>query len=380
MLLDAKTNFVSGINVGHKNVKGIEFAIQKGDLNRDGFYGALGYTYTFARVKFDKFTNGTTLNTALNNAVAQYNAYTKYCTVTAPTDPRCQVNTGTLTYLAGVTSRAPVANFAFTSTGAAACFTPAGAPGSGVRGGQHRQPVLEHAGAESVRSERRSIRCTTRTPAARAARARTRATSPPHVLDADRQLQEGEVQHHADRAVPRRRAVRPSAAGRRHQPRRRLRSPINPAAPATTTGTDPRYPGSQPGAPYDASTCTGSIAIPNPFVGHFDSYGQYTEPNKLGRKPVAVVRRLQADDDSHRLRQRDHDAAGAAATFLGASAASSAATTPADRTSPTSTTRETRSSRSCSSRTRPNLGNVFQSTTAGQGNPFQVYATINIKF
>ncbi len=28
----------------------------------------------------------------------------------------------------------------------------------------------------------------------------------------------------------------------------------------------------------------------------------------------------------------------------------------------------------------PNLGNVFQSTTAGQANPFQVYATINIKF
>ncbi|MDB5094950.1 MAG: hypothetical protein JWO85_3051, partial [Candidatus Eremiobacteraeota bacterium] len=27
----------------------------------------------------------------------------------------------------------------------------------------------------------------------------------------------------------------------------------------------------------------------------------------------------------------------------------------------------------------PNFGNVFQSTTGGQANPFQAYATLNIK-
>ncbi|HZW53363.1 MAG TPA: TonB-dependent receptor, partial [Candidatus Elarobacter sp.] len=138
---DAKSsNVVSAINVGRKSVKGVELALQKGDLARDGLYGALSYTYTFARVRFDRFGNGTTNVTALNNAVAQYNAYTKYCTLTNPADARCRVDTGTATYLAGVTSRPSAPPGSYTTTGAAACFTPAGAPDPSCAAGSIANP------------------------------------------------------------------------------------------------------------------------------------------------------------------------------------------------------------------------------------------------
>ncbi len=49
----------------------------------------------------------------------------------------------------------------------------------------------------------------------------------------------------------------------------------------STTG-DPRYPvGAAGGSPYDATTCGGSIAIPDPLTGRFDSVGQFVEPATL---------------------------------------------------------------------------------------------------
>jgi hypothetical protein len=46
---------------------------------------------------------------------------------------------------------------------------------------------------------------------------------------------------------------------------------------------DPRYTGGSPGpgSPYNASSCTGIIPIPNPQTGHFDGIGEYVQPNLL---------------------------------------------------------------------------------------------------
>jgi Carboxypeptidase regulatory-like domain/TonB-dependent Receptor Plug Domain len=377
VLLDAKTNFVSGINVGHKNVKGIEFAMQKGDLNRDGFYGALGYTYTFARVKFDRFTNGTTLNTALNNAVAQYNAYTKYCTVTAPTDPRCQINTGTLTYLAGVTTRAPVANFAFTSTGAAACFTPAGAPDPACAAGSIANPYWNMPVQNLYDPNGLYPVYNTYSGGARGTGSNQTYVAP-HVLTLIGNYKKGRFN-----VTPTIQFQGGATYGRPLQvvgidPAKPC-VPINPTAPATSTGTDPRYPGNQPGAPYDASSCTGAIPIPNPFVGHFDSYGQYTEPNKLGAN-------LSLSYDISKQTTLRIDVVNVLATCWGGSNVPWRQSTkfgcdysggqyvsnfynPGDSIQPL-----------VQFPYAPNLGNVFQSTTAGQANPLQFYATLNIKF
>ena len=87
MLLDPKTNFVGGINIGRKNVKGLEFEVQKGDLDEDGF-GSLSYTYTFARITFDRTPKGTSVVDGLNNAIKTYNGYTSFCAAN-PTDARC---------------------------------------------------------------------------------------------------------------------------------------------------------------------------------------------------------------------------------------------------------------------------------------------------
>jgi len=44
---------------------------------------------------------------------------------------------------------------------------------------------------------------------------------------------------------------------------------------------DPRYPAGSVGSPADAMSCTGSLAIPDQFTGHFDSIGEFTEPSQL---------------------------------------------------------------------------------------------------
>ena len=88
VLLDPKTNFVGGINIGRKNVKGLEFQVQKGDLNKNGFFGQLSYTYTFARITFDRTPKGTSVVDGLNNAIKTYNGYTSFCAAN-PTDARC---------------------------------------------------------------------------------------------------------------------------------------------------------------------------------------------------------------------------------------------------------------------------------------------------
>jgi len=49
-----------------------------------------------------------------------------------------------------------------------------------------------------------------------------------------------------------------------------------------TATTDPRYPyGAVGGAPYDWTSCGGSLAIPNPFTGRFDNVGAFVAPNQL---------------------------------------------------------------------------------------------------
>ena len=377
VLLDSKTNFVSGINVGHKNVKGVEFALQKGDLNRDGFYGALSYTYTFARVKFDTFSNGTNLNTALNNAVAQYNAYTSYCTVTAPSDPRCQVNTGVQTYLAGVTTRPAAPINTYTTTGAAACFKTSGLPDPTCAAGSIANPYWNMPVQNLYSPGDVYPVYNTYSGGARGTGSNQTYVAP-HVLTLIGNYKKGRFN-----VTPTAQFQGGAQYGRPLQivgvdPARGC-TPINPTAPAASTGTDPRYPGALSGAPYDASTCGFAIPIPNPFVGHFDNYGQYTEPNKLAAN-------LSLSYDVSKQTTVRLDFVNVIATCWGGSNVPwrvggragcdysggqyvSNFYNPGDAIQPL-----------VQFPYAPNFGNVFQSTTGGQANPFQVYATVNIKF
>ncbi|MEA2720042.1 MAG: hypothetical protein QOJ39_1906, partial [Candidatus Eremiobacteraeota bacterium] len=374
---DARSsNVVSAINVGRKNVKGVELAVQKGDLNRDGLYAGLSYTYTFARVKFDRFANGTDNTTALNNAIAQYNAYTKYCTLTNPGDARCRIDTGTATYLAGVTSRASAPIASYTSTGAAACFTPSGAPDPACAPGSIANPYWNMP-VQNLFDPNALY------PAYNAYSGATRGTGSnqtyvaPHVLTLIGNYKRGrfnvtptvQFQGGAQYGRPLEVAGIDPARGC---------SALNPAAPAATTGSDPRYPAPQAGAPYDASTCAAGIAVPNPFAGRFDGYGQYTEPNKLAANlslsyDVSTRATIRLDlvnviancwGGSNVPWRRggkfgcDYTDAPYVSNFYN----------PGDVIQPY-----------VAFPYAPNTGSVFQSATAGQANPFQLYATISVR-
>jgi Carboxypeptidase regulatory-like domain/TonB dependent receptor-like, beta-barrel/TonB-dependent Receptor Plug Domain len=358
VLLDAKTNFVSGINVGRKSVKGIEFQINKGDLAKDGFYGSLGYTYTFARIRFDKFTNGTDINTSLNNAVALYNSYTSFCGAN-PSDARCRVfGTPTTTQ----------ANPGF----AVPCFK-AGVPDPACTAGSIANPyynlpvqnLYDPNGVYPVyNTYSGSLRGT----------GSNQSYIPPHVLTFI-----GNYKHGKFNITPTAQFQGGSQYGRPLQV-----SGVNPttcsplAGAGTTTAGDPRYPGTQPGSPYDAASCGGAIVIPNPFIGHFDNYGQYTEPNRLAlnlslsydlSKQVSFkVDMVNVTTSCWGGSNVPWKVGGRAGCDYGGGTFASNFYNPGDVIQA-----------GYNQPYAPTFGNVFQSTAGGQANPFQVYATINIK-
>ncbi|MDE2571885.1 MAG: TonB-dependent receptor, partial [bacterium] len=88
VLLDPKTNFVSAINVGEETAAGVEFQLQKGDFNRNGFAGQLSLTYTHGTERFQTLQNGHTVVDGLNLSILGYNYFTKFCAAN-PKDSRC---------------------------------------------------------------------------------------------------------------------------------------------------------------------------------------------------------------------------------------------------------------------------------------------------
>ncbi|BDE05481.1 hypothetical protein WPS_07570 [Vulcanimicrobium alpinum] len=360
VLLDAKTSFVSGINVGHKNVKGLELAFSKGDIARDGWYTQLGYTYTFARVTFDKFQNGTNINTALNNAIARYNAYTSFC-ATNPSDARCNTTFGTP---------------ATTSTGTvgAPCFTAKGAPDPACAAGSVANPYWNMPVQSFFDPGGRYPVYNTYSGGLRGTGS-NQSYIPPHVLTLIANYKRGpwnftptaQFQGGAQYGRPLQVVGVDPAAGC---------SALN---AATTTNGDPRYPGTQAGSPYNAATCGGSIVIPDPFVKHFDNYGQFTEPNKLG-----VNLTVSYDLNKQSTLRVDFvnvvaqcfggtpvpwNPGGRAGCNFGGGTYGSNFYNPGDTLQP-----------GFNYPYAPTFGNVFQSVTGAQANPFELYATLNIKF
>ena len=135
-----QNGFVSGLNVGSQRSEGVEFQMQKGDFSRDGISGLLSFAYTNSYVHYGPIAagaSGSTVLAPINNSIAQYNAYTKFC-ATHPSGPN--------TMCGGTTSNGMTANACYTATG-----TPvAGLPGGGMSAGRHRQSVLELAAPQAL--------------------------------------------------------------------------------------------------------------------------------------------------------------------------------------------------------------------------------------
>ena len=76
--IDPQGGLESGLNVGSQHSSGIEFALQKGDLSRDGLSGQLSFTYTHSQIKYQNFSN-TNQNVIdqLNGYITQYDSFLK---------------------------------------------------------------------------------------------------------------------------------------------------------------------------------------------------------------------------------------------------------------------------------------------------------------
>jgi hypothetical protein len=70
-------NFVSAVNLGTQRSTGVEFQIQKGDPTRDGWSGAISYTYTSAKMRFENAPSGRNAIDTLNDYIKAFNALTQ---------------------------------------------------------------------------------------------------------------------------------------------------------------------------------------------------------------------------------------------------------------------------------------------------------------
>jgi TonB dependent receptor/Carboxypeptidase regulatory-like domain/TonB-dependent Receptor Plug Domain len=221
-VLDQKTNFVSGVNVGNQRSQGVELEVDKGDFARNGLAARLSFAYTNSYIRYSEF-NGTSVVDSINTSIQTYNQFTSACAVQTKTNASlCGGVYGAQAMYNGVANPyynapaqgllSPNGNYATFSTfpvgsPAGAGYTSYGAPYAGTLMVQYKHDKFAF------------------TPA---------------------------IQF---------------SAGLRY------------GVPITTPGVDPTSCAPIPGTTrYDAPTCTNTIAIPNQYTGNFDGIGQFVQP------------------------------------------------------------------------------------------------------
>ncbi|MBV8819008.1 MAG: TonB-dependent receptor, partial [Acidobacteriaceae bacterium] len=339
VLLDPRTNFVSGINVGRKKVQGVEIAIRKGNFAQNGFAGMLSYTYTHGSVRFDTLPSGTTVVDGINNAITSYNALTQagggspcYTLATAG-GPGTPTACGPGTIANPYYNDAPHALFSANSDFVVYNQVPGNGP-SAVASSY----IIPHVAALVLNYKRNKW-----------------AFTP---------------------------MLQMSAGGQYGSPVQGVG--IDPTSCAGTlagspTG-DPRYPfGAPGGSPYDASTCGASIVAPDPVTHQFDNFGAFREPTQLtGNMQITyqasprITLQLLAVNVYNRCFGgtqavwRTNSNTGCWYTAGGQYTGNFY--NPGDVVQPFTAFPY-----------QPTFGNVFQQAYGGQANPFQMFFSANIK-
>ncbi|HLI96292.1 MAG TPA: TonB-dependent receptor [Candidatus Baltobacteraceae bacterium] len=257
-----KAGIISGLNAGNQTSKGFELALTAGDFNRNGLAGQFSFAYTDSYVKYSTLPNGQSLLSPINADIQVYNAYTSYCAAHPSSTPSNECYTGP----------GGVAN---TTNGltAAPCYTAAGAPDAGCAAGDvgnpywnsPPQPLLDPNGAYPPFSINPGGIGTG-----------VNAYNYPYVASLILSYK-----HDKFSISP---ALQFVAGNRYGAPE--TTPGMDPAAGcsplATQVPNDPRYPYGVPGgSEYDAGTCAGSLVIPDPYTGKFDSLGGFREPAQL---------------------------------------------------------------------------------------------------
>ncbi len=257
-----QNGFVSGLNVGSQRSEGVEFQLQKGDFSRDGISGLLSFAYTNSYVHYGPIASGASGSTVLapiNNSIAQYNAYTKYCA----THPG-----GANTMCGGSTTNGMTAK---------ACYTIYGSPVAGLPNG--RCPSGDIANPYWNAPPQTLVNTGQNFP--------TYDTFPGSLGLAAQGFGSPYVGTLLVNYKHQKFAITPSlqfqGGGKYGIPI--TEGGINPASvgppTSTSSGTPVCAPLAGAGDRYNASTCTGVVDIPNPYTGVFDPIGAFTEPNEL---------------------------------------------------------------------------------------------------
>jgi hypothetical protein len=273
VLLDPKTNFVSGVNVGRKDVYGVELAVQKGDFTRNGWAGLLSYTYTYGKVHFDNLANGTSVVTGINSAIAQYNAYTSKCAAFQATPT---TTTGVPSYCLTPPLPGIAQTVALPTNGASAapCYTSSGTADPACASGSIANPYW-NAPPQALFNAGDGFIPYNQLPGTGVSSVASSYIIP-HVATLV-----VNYRHNRFAITP---LFQVTAGGKYGSPVQG--QGIDPAtcAGALTSGIsgDPRYQyGASGGAPYDAQTCAGFIVTPNFFTKNFDNFGAFTEPTQI---------------------------------------------------------------------------------------------------
>jgi hypothetical protein len=239
--------FVSGLNVGSQRSQGVEFQLQKGDFSRNGVSGLLSFAYTNTYIKYGTIAagaNGTTVISSINTGIAQYNAYTRACAHN-PTNPNC-----------GTTSNGLTAN---------ACYTPSGTPVAPSAGGLCPHGDIANpywnSPIQSLISASQAFPTYDTFPTNDIGLV-AQGFNAPYVGSLVLNYKHDKL------------AITPSF---------QFQGGSKYGVPITEAGIDPASGCGAPlvGERYNATTCPGTIDIPNPFTGVFDGIGAFTQPNEF---------------------------------------------------------------------------------------------------
>jgi hypothetical protein len=240
--INPTTGTLDGVNAGKQTSSGVEFQLQKGDFTHDGLSLQLSYTYTHSSITYAPLPNGSTLLSPVNASIQQYNSFTSACAGAipsqSPTAP-CGVFGGSnavATELSGVANpyfNAPIRSLLDPNAAYPTYFVvPTGTQLSSASYGVPSFLAL----ALSYKHQRFTI-------------------AP--LFQFIQGSQYGAPQQQI--------GVDPTTCGT--------------LAGAPPVSSDNRYPFGGTGTGYDATTCTGTLVIPDQYTGNFDTPGAFREPN-----------------------------------------------------------------------------------------------------
>ena len=256
LYISPQTAFTSGLNVGNETNYGVEFLMQTGDFNRDGLTTQLSYTYTYSYIKYSPLSNGGTVVDLDNVDIQHYNSFTKACLGAAPS-----------TSLQSMCGSAGGANASACFNGSTGAADPTCTSANPIGNPYYNAPAQSRLDPNGRYSPYDIIPV--------GVQLYSESYIVPHVAALVLQYKRDKwsfipsVQFHA---------------GQKY------------GAPETTNGFDPstckanlgalapgdpRYPFGGSGNAADATSCSGSLVIPDLFTGQFDAVGAFTEPSEL---------------------------------------------------------------------------------------------------